>query len=154
MSAYLRKFLSLESRRRRLLFSAWIGLGKARIALVRFSLKQITSTFSRLDSSARAPELDESAMKLAQDIGWAVRAAAAVTPWNSSCLVQVLAAQRMLQGRGIPGAFYIGAAAGEGSSIASGMKAHAWLMCGSQFITGESGRERYSVISAFGWESA
>ena len=33
----------------------------------------------------------------------------------------------------------------------SGLEAHAWLKCGELFITGESGHERYAVVSTFSW---
>lgn len=154
MFARLRKYLALDRHRRQLLLHAWMVLGRARISLARSSLKQLTDPLTRLDATGEAPGLESPDLTLARDIGWAVRTAASFTPWNSSCLAQVIAAQRMLQRSGIPGVFYIGAAREPRDSISHGLGAHAWLMCGSEFITGESGHERYAVLSAFGWPGA
>ena len=90
-------------------------------------------------------------MREAREVAWAVAAASRFTPWSSTCLVQVLAAQRLLQQRSIPGAFYIGAAAGEEGATLAGLEAHAWLRCGEHFITGRSGHERFTVVTAFSW---
>jgi hypothetical protein len=84
-------------------------------------------------------------------VGWAVQAASRYTPWSNTCLVQVLAAQRMLRERGIAGAIYIGAVPGDGSSGSVGLEAHAWLKCGDLFVTGEAGHTRYTVVSSFSW---
>jgi hypothetical protein len=89
-------------------------------------------------------------LKTASGIGRAVRAAAARTPWDSSCLVQVLAAQRMLRGRGIGGEVFIGADTANEQGK-PGFSAHAWLMCGDAFVTGEGGYERFTVVSRFTW---
>ena len=150
MSSSLRKFLVLDGRRRKFLLSAFFNLAHAHRALSRDSFKDLVA---KLETNAgepgRVPATAEQG-GIARDIGWAVRAAASRTPWESSCLVQVLAAQRMLQARGIGGVFYIGAAIGE-SPAEPGFAAHAWLMCDGEFITGEAGHERYTVISEFSW---
>ncbi len=53
--------------------------------------------------------LNEKEVQLARSIGQAIMRAAAYTPWESACLAQSLTAQKMLQKRGIPGVFYLGA---------------------------------------------
>jgi hypothetical protein len=65
--------------------------------------------------------------------------------------VQVLTAQRMLQQRGIAGAFFLGAEMGSGIDQGKAFAAHAWLKCGQEFITGEAGHEHYKVVSCFSW---
>jgi hypothetical protein len=129
-----------------------VGTGVGTLTLCFTSFKQLVEelTLHRGRSAARpGPE----ALGAVQRIGWAVRAAARYAPWQSTCLVQVLAAQRMLQKRLLPGVFYIGAATGEaaGTGVNAGLDAHAWLKCGDQFVTGEAGHERYTVVSAFSW---
>ena len=150
MASKLGKFVRLDPQRRRLLLEACQRLGAMRLALARKPLRQLTAGFSREPVLFLGAEPDEAVAKQIQSVGWAVTAAARHTPWRSSCLVQVLAAQRMLQARGIPGAFYIGAAPGAVEESA-GLEAHAWLKCGSQFVTGEAGHERYTVVTAFSW---
>ena len=150
MLAALRKYRSLDRRRRTRFRQAYFQLGATWLALRRRSFRSLICDLTIHPGFFRSPAPEESVLALAHSIGWAVSAAAGRTPWSSTCLVQVLAAQRMLQQRGIPGAFYIGAAPGA-SADAPGMEAHAWLQCGDRFITGESGHGRYTVVSTFSW---
>lgn len=151
MLGYLRKYRALDKQRRSLLWRAWFALGTARIALMRSPLKGLTRALKRRDGAFQSPELEPTSAALAHAVGWAVRTAAVATPWASTCLVQVFAAQRMLQRRGIPGAFYIGACPGEGRLGERELEAHAWLMCGPEYITGEIGDVPYTALSAFSW---
>ena len=145
----LRQFLRLDRERQRLFLEAWRALASVRLALRFTPFKELVGELTLHRGPVAAPHLGPAALAAAERIGWAVRAAARYAPWRSTCLVQVLAAQRMLQKRLLPGVFYIGAAPGEGGSV--GLDAHAWLKCDEAFITGESGHERYAVVSAFSW---
>jgi hypothetical protein len=147
----LRRFFGLDAERKRLFLQAYAELGLVRHALRTTSFKQLTQglTLHRAPFGPATPGPADEA--LAERVGWAVRAASRYTPWSSTCLVQVLAAQRMLQKRSIPGAFYIGAAPGNGAPDKVGLAAHAWLKCGEQFITGEAGHQHYTVVSTFSW---
>lgn len=153
----LRQFLRLDRQRQRLFLEAWSALGSARLALRSTPFKQMVADLSRHSGPVAAPAVGPEALEQARRIGWAVRAASGYTPWRSSCLVQVLAAQRMLQQRLLPGAIYIGASLGEGAGAGAnpetnyGLDAHAWLKCGEAFITGESGHQRYAVVTTFSW---
>lgn len=147
----VRRFFELDAERRKLFLQACAQLGSVRFALRTRSFKDLTRGLTVHRSHFASAELDSPRQMLAQRIGWAVQAGSRYTPWTSSCLVQVLAAQRMLQQRSIPGVFYIGAAPGAGTSGAVGLEAHAWLKCGELFITGEAGHERYAVVTAFSW---
>jgi len=147
----VRRFLALDAARKRLLLQAFGVLASTRIALRRRSFKQVTSGLRVHRGEAACAPVAESALQRAEAVGWAVQAASRYTPWRSTCLLQVLAAQRMLQARSIPGAFCIGAAPGAGTSGESNLEAHAWLKVGERFITGEAGHQRYAVVSTFSW---
>lgn len=151
MTERLRKFFALDSESRTLFFQAYYLLGTIRFALLTSSFKNLVASLTVHREVVGQAPLDTESLALAHRIGWAVRTAARFTPWNSSCLVQVLAAQRMLQKRGIAGAFYLGAATGSEEGEELGMSAHAWLKCDDNFITGEPGHERYTVVSSFSW---
>jgi len=147
----LRRFFGLDAERRRLFLQACVRLGRVRFALRSTPFRQLIAGLA-VQRGAVAPTAPQpAALQQAQAIGWAVRAASRYTPWSSSCLVQVLAAQQMLRERAIPGAIYIGAAPGERDAGVVGLEAHAWLRCGEQFITGEAGHQRYTVVSTFSW---
>ena len=147
----IRKFLALDWQHRKLFLQAYLVLGKVRYSLLRRPFKKLVAEMDvSRDAVVQAP-LEPSARATALAVGWAVRTAASFTPWESTCLVQVLAAQRLLQKRGIAGVFYIGARNTGARDVGSGFRAHAWLKCNGEFITGESGHQKYTVISSFSW---
>jgi len=147
----LRRFFGLDPERRRLFLQACARLASVRFALRNTPFRQLIAGLAVQPGRVAPAAPGPTDLRQAEAIGWAVRAASRYTPWNSTCLVQVLAAQQMLREKAIPGAFYIGAAPGDRDSGAVDLEAHAWLKCGEQFITGESGHQRYTVVSTFSW---
>jgi hypothetical protein len=147
----LKTFHSLTFDQKRLFFQAWRLLGVMRFAILALPFKRLVAGLEvHREVLVQAP-LDAGDLATAHQIGWAVRKAAQFTPWQSTCLVQVLAAQRMLQQRHIAGAFYLGAATGSGEDEGQVLSAHAWLKCDNEFITGEPGHERFTVVTTFNW---
>ncbi len=151
MLSRLKTFHSLSSGQKRLFLQAWRLLGAMRFAILTRSFKSLVTGLEVHREVLQQAPLDSGDLATAHQIGWAVRTAAQFTPWDSACLVQVLAAQRMLQQRGIAGAFYLGAATGSGEDEAQKLSAHAWLKCDNEIITGETGNERFTVVSTFSW---
>jgi len=147
----IRKFLALDWQHKKLFVQAYLVLGKVRYSLQRRPFKKLVAELDvSRDAVVQAP-LEPSARATALAVGWAVRTAANFTPWESTCLVQVLAAQGLLQKRGIAGVFYLGATNNGARDETPGFLAHAWLKCNGEFITGESGHRSYTVISSFSW---
>ena len=151
MAKRLRKFLALDSASKRLFIQAYYLLGVLRLAILTSSFKKLVSGLTVHRAAVDQAPLDAGLLATAHRIGWAVRTAACFTPWNSTCLVQVLTAQRLLQEGGVAGVFYLGASTEPGSEADSAMSAHAWLKCGAEYITGESGHEKFTVVSSFTW---
>lgn len=83
----------------------------------------------------------------AAEIGWALRATAAHTPWNNTCLVQALAGAAMLRQRRIPATLTLGVAR---ESATEHLIAHAWLRCGEEVLTGDAARDRFVELASFG----
>lgn len=146
----IRKFFALPARDRALFVEAVFSLGTMRRALKRRPFRELVAGLERHPGALAASGSSTTDAVTAQAIGRAVQSAATVTPWESACLVQALAAQRMLQKRGIAGVFYLGATT-PSKAVDSEMAAHAWLMCGDAIITGEAGHERFTVVSTFSW---
>ena len=147
----IRKFLALDWQHKKLFLQAYLVLGKVRFSLLRRPFKKLVVELNVSRDAVVQTPLEPSARAAALALGWAVRTAANFTPWESTCLVQVLAAQRLLQKRGIAGVFYLGATNTGAGDEAPGFQAHAWLKCDGEFITGESGHRNYTVISSFSW---
>lgn len=129
---------------------AVFSLARSRRALATTPFKTLVGRLCEDAAGRGAHTLSPEQAAIARDIGWAVRTAAAHAPGDNSCLVQVLAAQRMLRDRGIGGTCHIGAALGAAPAEPD-FEAHAWLTCDGVFITGEAGHERFSVVTEFSW---
>jgi hypothetical protein len=143
------KFTKLSSEEKKLFMEAYVILGVMRTAILTVSFKRLTRSLEHLAKKKELEKLNEEEMKTAQKVGQAIMRASAYTPWESACLAQSLTAQKMLQKRGIPGVFYLGAAKDEENK--EKMKAHAWSQCGDVIITGGRGHEEFTVLSVFGW---
>lgn len=150
MSSKFKKFISLPSEEKKLFLEAYVILGIMRAAILTVSFKRLTRSLEHLPSKKEIAVLNKEDHAKAMAVGQAITRAAAYTPWESACLAQSLTAQKMLQKRGIPGVFYLGAAKDEESK--EKMKAHAWTQCGETILTGGKGHETFTVLSVFGWE--
>lgn len=62
-------------------------------------------------------------------------------PWKAKCLAQALAGKLLLRKFGLPGTIYLGIKKDSGK-----LEAHAWLICGSQFISGKEGHKKFTVV--------
>lgn len=82
---------------------------------------------------------------LASEIGFAVRRMADHTPWQSACLPQALAAQRMCRRRGLGSTLYLGMARSGDTEI----EAHAWLRCGDAILTGEEEMGDFVQVASY-----
>ena len=145
-----KKFTKLSAEEKRLFMEAYLTLGVTRSAILTVSFKHLTRKLEHVAKRKELVKLNEEEMEMAQKVGHAIVRAAAYTPWESACLAQSLTAKKMLQKRGIPGVFYLGAAKDEESEVK--MKAHAWTQCGDAIITGAGGHEAFTVLSVFGWK--
>ena len=139
------------SGKKKLFVHAWFLLGWMRFRILTRPFKKLVSGLRVHQDFGDQEGVPDASMAMAREVGWAVQTASRFTPWQSACLVQVLAAQRLLQKRGVGGSFYLGAVRETEPSEEAGMSAHAWLKCGNEFITGEAGHERFVSLTAFSW---
>jgi len=144
-----KKFTKLSSEEKKLFIEAYATLGMMRTAILTVSFKRLTRSLEHVAKKKELTTLNAQEMEIAQKVGQAIMRASTYTPWESACLAQSLTAQKMLQKRGIPGVFYLGAMKDEESEAK--VKAHAWSQCGDTIITGGKGHEEFTVLSVFGW---
>ena len=128
---------------RRLVLEALVWLAAMRLAVRWVPFLRIVS-WMRLEPGETPTQ---PAPAVAGQIGWAVRGVAARTPWQSACLVQALAAARMLQRRRLAATLYLGAA--RNPARRDELQAHAWLRCGALVLTGESESRHFPVLARF-----
>ncbi len=66
------------------------------------------------------------------------------TPWESKCMVRAMTAQKLLNEKGIETTIYLGV----GTNEQGGMRAHAWLRCGTYCVTG-GGDTECAIVAKF-----
>lgn len=119
---------------------AW-EMARARLELLRVPFREIAATLG--EPGRETPE-EAPPDRLPPRVGGHVRSLSTVLPWECRCLVQALAARRVLQRRGCPTTLYLGV-----RRRGEGLEAHAFLRWGSRILTGAEERETYRVIATF-----
>lgn len=145
----IKKFSALDNTDKKLFAEACFTLGIMRFTMLTVPFKRLIASLEQSQEREEPVVLSEKELSMAQTVGRSITRAANHTPWESACLTQALAAQRMLLKRKVPGQFYLGVAKDE--SVDESMKAHAWSQCGDTIITGGAGHEQFTVVSVFSW---
>ena len=78
-------------------------------------------------------------------IRWAVGRVSMALPWLSNCLVQAITAKYLLSQKNIETTLFLGA----NLKNEHHMEAHAWLQCGTVFITGGAIRNAFQTLASF-----
>lgn len=134
----LGRFVSLPADRRALAIEAVLALGVARLLILTVPLRWVARRLERqVDPRPQPREASH-----IRDVGWAVRAAARRTPWESACLAQALAGKWMLGRRGLRGTVRLGVA----KDADGRLEAHAWLCAGDIVLTGGAQMDRFKPI--------
>ncbi len=129
---------------RRLFLEAAIRLGIARLMILTLPFRWYAPLLGTpMTESPHEPEIDK--IPLITIIARQIKRAARMTPWQSTCLAQAMAAQQMLKRRGLPNTLYLGVARENESTLS----AHAWLCCGSIILTGEREMAHFTMVSSF-----
>jgi hypothetical protein len=63
-------------------------------------------------------------------------------PWKGKCLAQALAGKLLLKKFRMPGTIFFGV-----MKVNDKMKAHAWLISGTQFICGKKSHKQYTIVN-------
>jgi hypothetical protein len=130
----LRKFVSLDTKKRRYLVRAVYELLIARWSFSRRSVEQIVRDFQIGRPVPLAEQLGNDGRFDINCVSWAITVGGQHVPWRSDCLIQAMAAHRWLRRNGVTGEFYLGVAKQDDAS----MIAHAWLKAGDLTVTGGS----------------
>jgi hypothetical protein len=146
----LKRVLRLSVADKVLLLEALVLLALARMAVLLLPFRWVARALGK--PKLQTPE----ERQVSANVGRIRRVSAVVhktsrnVPWTSKCLDQALAAKIMLARRGIPTTIYFGVNNDEQGNLA----AHAWLRCGTLYVTGGATRRNYAVIHTFANERA
>jgi hypothetical protein len=141
------KWIKLDWAQRLVLLEAACYLTAAQIAVHLLPFRWLAPRLGRMGGTSGERSISPEQQRQAQQIGWAVTALARYFPWDTKCLAQAVAGKWMLQRRGLPTVLYLGIDRGSGEE--NWLVAHAWLLCGTDFVTGEPQHERFQVLTAF-----
>jgi hypothetical protein len=131
---YLKKIALLSAAERFLLFRAWMAL-----ALFRLGLFLVPFPRLKAWSESGSPRASKTPLSAAQ-IGFAVARASRLVP-RSTCLVQALAAQRLLHRANHASSLHVGV-----KPSGSQLLAHAWVECAGAVVVGGEEAALYTPI--------
>ena len=121
-----------------LVLAAWY-----RMRILTVPMKKLEPDFGERDKESPAQDTFENT-KNAYWIGYRVERVCNKTPWESKCLVRALVAQHILYKKGIHTTLYLGVENSTGK-----MTAHAWLRCGTIYVTGGDGGNNVMVAKFY-----
>lgn len=123
----IRKFFLLHRKEKLLFFEAFFWIIWARGVLLFFPFRRILPLMKQKKHTVSA----SSGLEM---IRASILRAAAATPWNSTCLMQSMAARQMLKRRRIHSRMSIGMTRDEHGKLLM----HAWVECGDTTIVAKN----------------
>jgi|SRR5690242_11932492 len=134
----VRRFVQLSGAERGLLLQAFLGIIYVRFLLHMLPLRRVQHFISRSSWHSESTCTPERML-------WAIRAAARFVP-RSTCLIQALVAQALLNRFGYKSLLTIGVAKNDRGRL----EAHAWVSCEGQLLIGGPRVERYNPLLNLG----
>ncbi len=140
----LSKFFKLTRQDRRFFFEAAYETLLARVVTTIFRARTYTSWLGQQQTETETTEPSAyQKEQIMQTKVAMVRCRHLI--WARKCLVESVAAKRMLQRRNIPATLYMGIAKNKFGK----MMAHAWLRSGNIWVAGGRNRHQYTVVGFF-----
>jgi hypothetical protein len=140
----IRGFIGMNWQDKRLFFEAFIITGVARGAILFVKFNKLKKYLGEHNNES-AMEVNLDVYDITARVGRAVVKASKYTPWESKCLVQAIAVQRMLKSRNISTTIYLGVNKGKDNI----MQAHAWSRVGEMIVTGGEVKDNFAQVSKF-----
>jgi hypothetical protein len=141
------RWLRWDWARRLVLLEAALALTAAQLAVRLLPFRWIAPSLGHVGNAQIERPVSPGQQQQGQEVGWAITTLARYFPWDAKCLAQAVAGKWMLQRRGLASTLYLGV--DHGRSEEKWLEAHAWLRCGTDFVTGERHHERFKVLAAF-----
>lgn len=142
----LRRFLQLSSRHRFWLLQLVVLSALAKLAIALIPLRHLARYLGPAQQNIRLCVVATPAqLEKARDIGRLTAIMARITPWQSQCLVQVLAAKTLLAQQQVPWVAHFGVRHEAGHVL----KAHAWLTVGPDVIVGRREHRTFAVVATY-----
>ena len=121
-----------------------LWLGAARIAVKFFPFKRLAPFLGAPMKKAPTGQ-SHGGLDVIKEVSKGVETMARHLPWECRCLVQAVAAKKMLDRRQIPATLYLGVT----RQAETGWSAHAWTRSGDVILTGDMDLRQFAVVSTF-----
>lgn len=141
----LKAFAAWPMKRKWLYAEAFVLLGWARI-LKLFPFANVVPKLGARMLETPFESIGAADEQTIRSVSQAVRSMSRYTWWESMCLVQAIAALKMLERRGVSSTLYLGT----GKDLSGQMIAHAWLRSGKIYLTGYEQMQHFTVVALFG----
>lgn len=125
-------FFALDTAEQRLIVEALAMLTTAAVEARLFPVRRYLDATTFTPSSTAEPIDSTVHRRRALDVAIALRRAARALPWHSTCLIEALAARRMLGRRGLTSSLRIGVRLGANGDV----EAHAWVEYQGEVLIG------------------
>ena len=136
------RFFSISGIERRYFFLAIYYSGIARILILFVPFRKYSFWLGKYGYETEEKDIaDENFVRL---IAISVHRAQKITPWRFKCLEQAMTAKKLLDKKDINTTIYFGVNRKEGK-----MNAHAWLRCGTKYVTGGKNRNEFTKVAWF-----
>lgn len=133
------------SQGKRIAFLLWVylELWLARVTLWLVPFRYLKRRLGRAGTEGPR-ETSAATRRLAWRVGDAVTIMSAYTPFKATCLVQALAARRVLTAKHVRATLYFGV-----HRLEAGFGAHAWLRVGTEVVTGGPESADNAVVGSY-----
>ncbi len=139
----LTKFFKLSSLDKRLYFEALFTSMRVKLMVTLLPLRWYARQLG-VQHTVTPENFIESSTPVIFKISQAIVRCQKSVPWQTRCYVNAITAKTMLKKRGLESTLYLGV-----NKENQKMTAHAWLRCGTIFVTGKQGMEKFVVVNTF-----
>lgn len=139
----IKLFFLFDKKTRNIFIEAFLLLAWARI-LKSIPFKKIHTTLG-VQMEETSFDITPANIRILSQVSRAINIMSSYTIWESKCLVQAIAAMKMLERRSIESTLYLGTSLNEKGKLI----AHAWLRSGPYYLTGDKGKEDFVVVYKF-----
>ncbi|HEY4785222.1 MAG TPA: lasso peptide biosynthesis B2 protein [Bacteroidales bacterium] len=139
----VKKFFRLTPVDKKLFFEALFTSIRVKLMVTFLPLRWYARQLG-VQHSLSSDSSDDNSYSLVYKISQAIVRCRKSIPWQNRCLVEAITAKRMLQKRGLQSTLYLGV-----NKKDKKMTAHAWLRCGTIFVTGNRGKDNFVTVNTF-----
>ena len=121
-----------------------IVLGIAQLLVKFVPFRRLSTYLGNLNKESDF-HLSRKQLREVRRVQWSLNRVSTLLPWQSACLMKAITAKFLLSQRRTDTTLYLGAVL----NPEKGLDAHAWLRCGSVFVTGGASHDSYRVLASF-----